>query len=196
MARMDDASRTLSVELFSTVDGYASGTKAEGYFGMYGPELGAWIEEQTARPHVMVMGRKTYVELAEIVATQDDPSFARTTELPKLVFSSTLTEPLPWANSTLVPERVETAIPRIKAERGDPLRVIGSLSLLRSLLPLGLVDRLRLIVFPQVLGETGTAPIFAGLPDLDLELEETRVLDGRLVVIDYHPRVASTSPEG
>ena len=196
MTRTSDASRTLSVELFSTVDGCASGTKAEAYFGLYGPELAAWIDEQTARPHVMVMGRKTYVELAQILATQDDPASTRTTELPKLVFSSTLTEPLLWANSTLVRERVETAIPRIKAERGDPLRVIGSLSLLRSLLPLGLVDRLRLIVFPQVLGETGTAPIFAGLPDLDLELEETRVLDGRLVIIDYHPRVAETRSDG
>jgi hypothetical protein len=53
-----------------------------------------------------------------------------------------------------------------------------------------------LILFPQVLAETGTAPIFAGLPDLDLELEETRLLDGRLVVIDYRPRVAEASREG
>jgi dihydrofolate reductase len=196
MARMGNVSRTLSVELFSTVDGYASGTRAEGYFGLYGPELAAWIDEQLARPHVMVMGRKTYAQMAEIVATQEDRSFARMTELPKLVFSSTLTEPLPWANSTLVRENVRTAMPRLKAEPGDPLRVIGSLALLHSLLPLGLVDRLRLILFPQVLAETGTAPIFAGLPDLALELEETRLLDGRLVVIDYRPRVADASPEG
>jgi dihydrofolate reductase len=196
IGRMGNVSRTLSVELFSTVDGYASGTGAEGYFGLYGPELAAWIDEQLARPHVMVMGRKTYAELAEIVATQEDPSFARMTELPKLVFSSTLTDPLPWTNSTLVRENVRTAMPRLKAEPGDPLRVIGSLALLRSLLPLGLVDRLRLILFPQVLAETGTVPIFAGLPDLDLELEETRLLDGRLVVIDYRPRVAEASREG
>ena len=105
MTPMEGADRTLSAELFSTVDGYAAGTKSEGYFGMYGPELAAWIEEQTSRPHVMVMGRKTYVQLAEFASTQaDDPSFARTTELPKLIFSSTLTEPLPWANSTLVRE--------------------------------------------------------------------------------------------
>ena len=193
---MSPPRRTLSVELFGTVDGFASGTEAEGYFGLYGPELADWIDEQLARPHVMVMGRKTYVEMAGIVATQQDRSFARMAELPKLVFSSTLSEPLPWTNSTVVREDVATAIPRLKTEPGDPLRVIGSLSLLRSLLTLGLVDRLRLIVFPQVLATTGTAPIFAGLPDLDLDLEGTRVLDGRLVLVDYRPRLRprTTSP--
>ncbi len=188
MTKTTKQTRTLSVELFSTVDGFASGSQAEGYFGLYGPELAAWIDEQLARPHVMVMGRKTYVEMAEIVAGGEDPSFARMTELPKLVFSSTLDEPLPWTNTTLSREDVATVIPDLKSTPGDPLRVIGSLSLLRSLLRLGLVDRLRLIVFPQILAETGLAPIFAGLPDLDLRLESTAVLDDRLVVLDYAPQ--------
>jgi dihydrofolate reductase len=195
MARRDDTSRTLSVELFSTVDGFAAGTKAEGYFGMYGPQLAAWIDEQVSRPHVMVMGRKTYVELADIVATHEDPSFDRMTEIRKLVFSSTLTEPLPWANTTLIREEIGIAMPALKAEPGDPLRLIGSLSLLRRLVTLGLVDLLRLIVFPQVLAETGTSPIFAGLPDLTMELDDTLVLDGRLVVIDYRPHSPDTSSD-
>jgi dihydrofolate reductase len=195
MARRDDASRPLLVELFSTVDGFAAGTKAEGYFGMYGPQLAAWIDEQVSRPHVMVMGRKTYVELAEIVATHEDPSFDRMTEIRKLVFSSTLTEPLPWANTTLIREEIGIAMPGLKAEPGDPLRLIGSLSLLRRLLTLGLIDLLRLIVFPQVLAETGTSPIFAGLPDLTMELDDTLVLDGRLVVIDYRPHPPDASSD-
>ena len=195
MARRDDTSRTLSVELFSTVDGFAAGTKAEGYFGMYGPQLAAWIDEQVSRPHVMVMGRKTYVELADIVATHEDPSFDKMTEIRKLVFSSTLTEPLPWANTTLIRDEIGIAMPGLKAEPGDPLRLIGSLSLLRRLVTLGLVDLLRLIVFPQVLAETGTSPIFAGLPDLTMELDDTLVLDGRLVVIDYRPHSPDTSSD-
>ena len=186
---MSTQQRTLSVELFSTLDGFASGTESEGYFGLYGPELAAWIDEQLTRPHVMVMGRKTYAEMAEVVVTQDDPSFARMAELPKVVFSSTLQEnDLTWANTTLVQEDAATALAALKAEPGDPLRVIGSLSLLRDLLAAGLVDQLRLIVFPQVLGETGTAPIFAELPDFDLQLTGSRVLDDRLVVLDYAPQ--------
>ena len=60
-----------------------------------------------------------------------------------------------WANTTLVSDDVAVAVPAMRAKPGDPLRVIGSLSLVRSLLRLGLVDRLRIMVFPQILGETG-----------------------------------------
>jgi riboflavin biosynthesis pyrimidine reductase len=58
----------------------------------------------------------------------------------------------------------------------------------------GMVDRLRLVVFPQILGATGREPIFAGLPDVDLELVETDVLDGRLVTLEYRP--ANANPTG
>jgi len=78
----------------------------------------------------------------------------------------------------------------LKARTGDPLRTIGSLSVVKALLEAGLVDRLRLVVFPQILGETGREPIFAGLPDTDLELAGTNVLDGRLVTLEYRPATA------
>jgi hypothetical protein len=48
----------------------------------------------------------------------------------------------------------------------------------------------RLMVFPQILGETGREPIFAGLPDIDLKLVGTNVLDGRLVTSEYRPATA------
>ena len=54
----------------------------------------------------------------------------------------------------------------------------------------GLVDRLRLMVFPQILGNTEREPIFEGLRDIDLELAGTDVLDGRLVMIEYRPATA------
>ena len=84
-------------------------------------------------------------------------------------------------------EPVETAVPRLKAEAGDPLRVIGSLSLTASLFAAGLVDRVTVVVFPLVLGETGEQPILRGLPDVNLELLGTEVLDDRLVVMEYKP---------
>jgi dihydrofolate reductase len=65
------------------------------------------------------------------------------------------------------------------------LRVIGSLSLVRSLFRLGQVDRLRLMVFRQVLGESGQERILQGLPDVNLRLASTEVLDERLVLLDY-----------
>jgi dihydrofolate reductase len=74
----------------------------------------------------------------------------------------------------------------MKNETGDPLRVIGSLTLARSLFRLGQVDRLRLMIFPQVLGESGQERILQDLPDINLRLTSTQVLDQRLVLLDYH----------
>jgi dihydrofolate reductase len=179
--------RELTVDLFITVDGFAQGARSPAFFGYPGPDLDAWIGEQLGAPHVTLMGANTYRAMSQIAATGEDPSSARMSELPKVVFSASLRPPLSWANTTVISEDVAVAVPALKREGGDPMRVIGSLSLVRSLLRLGLVDRLRLMVFPQVLGETGRQPIFAGLPDLNLRLAATRILDGRLVLLDYAP---------
>ena len=177
--------RQLIADLFITVDGHASGRDAPAFFGYAGPDLNAWIDEQVARPQVIVMGANTYRVLA---ASEADANGSAMTELPKLVFSRSLQAPLTWANTTLVAEDVATAVPAMKREHGDLLRVIGSLSLVGSLLRLGLVDRLRLMLFPQILAASGQEPAFAGLPDLNLSLFTTSVLDGRLVLLDYVPQ--------
>ena len=177
--------RQLIADLFITVDGRASGRDAPAFFGYAGPDLNAWIDEQVARPQVIVMGANTYRVLA---AAEADANGSAMTDLPKLVFSRSLQAPLTWANTTLVAEDVATAVPAMKREHGDLLRVIGSLSLVGSLLRLGLVDRLRLMLFPQILAASGQEPAFAGLPDLNLSLFTTSVLDGRLVLLDYVPQ--------
>ena len=178
--------RELIVDLFSTVDGFAKGRNSPAYFGYGGPELEAWIGEQLATPHVMLMGSNTYRALSEIGAAEADAT-SPMDELPKVVFSSSLRPPLAWANTTLISDDAAVAVPAMKQEPGDPLRVIGSLSLVRSLLRLGLVDRLRIMVFPQILGETGEEPFLAGLPDINLRLGATQILDNRLVLLEYLP---------
>jgi dihydrofolate reductase len=82
----------------------------------------------------------------------------------------------------------------MKAEPGDPMRVIGSLTLVRSLFRLGQVDRLRLMVFPQVLGESGDERILEGLPDVNLRLASSEVIDQRIVLLDYKIEPTPTSP--
>ena len=149
------------------------------------PSNGTHHEDQSAAPHVVVMGRVTFEALAAISRRNDDDAARRLTELPKLVVSTTLREPLGWSNARVVASLEE--LRALKEGDGDPLRCIGSLSLVRSLLELGLLDRLRLVVFPQILGATGRERILAGLPDIDLELAGEEVLDGRLVVLDYRP---------
>lgn len=177
--------RQLSVDMFSTVDSYGAGG-SEPYWGYGGPGLFDWMHGQLAEDHVMLMGATTYRMLSEIVATGDDPTFPRMAELPKIVFSSTLEPPMSWANTTVVAEPVATAVPALKAEAdGLPMRTIGSRSLVRSLCALGLVDRFRVMVFPIIRGATGEEPVFADLPDVDLTLAGTTVIDDRLVLLDY-----------
>jgi dihydrofolate reductase len=186
--------RELIADLFVTLDGYAYGEGAPAYFGYLGPDLERLIDDNVAMPQVMLMGRKTYEMMSAIVRDQPVEGRERMTELPKVVFSGTLEEPLGWDNSLLLRGDLVDEVRSLKAEGGDPLRTIGSLSVVKALLGAGLVDRLRLVVFPQVLGETGREPIFDGLPDIDLELVGTDVLDGRLVTLEYRP--ANANPAG
>jgi dihydrofolate reductase len=174
--------------MFSTLDGFGSSSDPDtpSYWGYDAPGLLDWIHEQLAEEHVMLMGATTYREMAEVVANGDDPTFTRMAELPKIVFSKTLEPPLSWPHTTIVDEPVETAVPRLKAmDDGLPMRTIGSASLTRSLFELDLVDRVQVMVFPIVRGESGAGPAFGGLPDLDLALTDTKVIDDRLVLLDY-----------
>jgi dihydrofolate reductase len=111
-------------------------------------------------------------------------------ELPKVMFSRTPEEPLEWNNSRLARANLVDEVRSPKAEGDEPLRTMGSLSVVKALLEAGLVDRLRLMVFAQILGNMGREPTFQGLPDIDLELGGTDVLDGRLVTIEYRPATA------
>jgi dihydrofolate reductase len=147
----------------------------------------AWLEEQLAEDHIIVMGANTYRTMSQIVAEEEDPTFARMAEIPKVVFSKTLKPPLAWANTQVVTEGAVTALRRMKEEGSVPMRTMGSISLNKSLLREGLVDTLQLVVFPVVTGQTGLQPIFADWPDLDLELVTSRTFDGRMQLLRYLP---------
>lgn len=171
----------LRVDLFSTVDGFGGpGPRPAPYWGYGGPGLQSWIDAQLDEDHLTLMGANTYRAL--VAVGEHDPRMAA---LPKVVFSRSLQPPLSWANTTLVADPVETAVPKLKAEDDRPMRTIGSASLVRSLFRLGLVDRLRLMVFPVVHGPAGEEPVFAGLPTMNLDLVGSTVFDERLVFIDY-----------
>jgi dihydrofolate reductase len=75
------------------------------------------------------------------------------------------------------------------------MSTIGSLTLCRSLLEAGLVDRFRVVVFPVITGATGKERIFDGYPDVALELVEHRTFDGRLQLLEYVPTVLDGPPD-
>lgn len=177
--------RELTADLFISLDGFASGVNQPAYFGYYGQNLGDWVHDQLKQPQVIVMGRATYMALAEFSASATDDLSVKMTTLPKLVFSSTLKEPFAWKNTRVVKSTDE--IQTLKQQPGDPLRSIGSISLVKSMIQRGLVDRLRLMVFPLILGSAGREPTFAGYPQGSLELIDTKVLDSRLILLEYRP---------
>jgi dihydrofolate reductase len=125
------------------------------------------------------------VTLVEFSASAKDEVSVRMSRLPKLVFSSTLKEPLAWKNTRLLKGGIADEIRALKQQLGDPLRTIGSISLVKSMMQLGLIDRLRLMVFPLILGSAGREPIYAGYPQAGLELIDTKVLDSRLTLLEY-----------
>lgn len=77
----------------------------------------------------------------------------------------------------------------MKETSEQPLSTIGSLSLARSLLEAGLVDRFRVVVFPVITGKTGQERIYDGYPDVALDLTESRTFDGGIQLLDYRPRL-------
>ncbi|MBE3014920.1 dihydrofolate reductase family protein [Microbispora sp. NEAU-D428] len=177
----------LIADLFVSLDGFAAGVDVGAFFGYPGPGLDAWIREATEQPQLMLMGRVTYEALAAISSTATDEASTRMNDLPKAVYSNTLREPLAWRNTRLVRGDLAERVRALKRESDVPLRSIGSLTLVGSLVELGLVDRLRVMVFPLTLGGDGREPAYAGYPRTGLELAGTRVIDSRIVLLEYRP---------
>ena len=181
--------RELTADMFVSLDGFAAG--ADGgqswTFAYFGPEFAAYAQQILAEPQIMVMGRVTYEIMARSWPSSPGPLAQPMNSHPKLIFSTTLTEPLTWNNAELAKLEPVEEIRALKAQAGDPLRTVGSITLVRHLMAAGLVDRLRLIVFPHVLGQAGQEPVFTGYPETSLTLASTSVLDARLLVCEYRP---------
>ena len=133
----------------------------------------------------MLFGRRTYEDFAGFWPHQQDNPF---TELlnatPKYVASTTLQEPLPWVNSTLLQGDVYDAVNDLKDELDGDLLALGSGELLRGLLAYELVDTMILLIHPLVLG-TGQRLLDAGLPKAALTLVESKASTTGVVIATY-----------
>jgi dihydrofolate reductase len=185
---------TYTFDVFSSLDGFGAATGDwTGYWGKQGPELldrrlAVYNENQR-----MVFGANTYRAFAQMLATSTedsdvrDPWVTRMVGLPAVVVSTTLQEPLDWPDATLVRGDAIDVVAQLKEESDLPLRSHGSLSMNRALMAAGLVDRVHVTFFPVITGRTGADPIFKNAADFDLELLETRTLDGRTQELIYRP---------
>ena len=187
---------TYTFDVFSSLDGYGSyGPPGDwgGYWGKQGPELLEHRLDSFARDQRMVFGATTFRQFVEMLATSTeesevrDPWVTRMRNMPATVVSSTLEEPLDWPDATVVGGDAIDVVARLKEESDVPLRSHGSLSLNWALMAAGLVDRVQVTIFPVITGQTGKDPIFGGAADFDLDLIETRTLDGNIQELIYQP---------
>jgi dihydrofolate reductase len=178
----------LMIDVITSLDGYASAEGWPGWWGLEGPEYLAWLEGDGEIERTVLMGATTY-RLMHGMAASAAEGVDELNAASKIVFSSTLDEPLEWANTRLIRGDAVEAVRAMKAESDQRLTTLGSLSLCRSLLAAGLVDRFRVVVFPVVTGVTGREHVYDGWPDVALDLIESRTFDGRSQLLDYRPRL-------
>lgn len=183
----------LIVDFIASLDGYGAADGWPGWWGKEGPEYLDWLGKQPEAKHTVLMGANTY-RLLSGLANEGEPGTDELTKLSKVVFSSKLTAPLSWPNTRLVSEDPIRAVREMKESGKTSLRTIGSLTLCRSLLRAGLVDRFRVVVFPVITGSSGRERIYDGYPDVDLQLVSARTFDERLQLLDYVPTVLSRPP--
>ena len=186
---------TYTFDIFTSLDGHGSyGPPGDwgGYWGKQGPEflghrLAAYDGEQR-----MIFGATTFrlfLQLVPAMGEERDAWIDRMVACPTTVVSSTLQGPVDWPDVTVTGGDAVQIVRRMKEESDVPIRSHGSLSLNRTLMAAGLVDRIQIALFPVISAQTGDEPIFAGARDYDLDLLETRTLDGRIQEMVYRPNL-------
>ena len=178
--------KVVAVELVS-VDGVMESPE-ERAFSYSNDEMEEANASGMAASDAMLLGRVTYEGLAAFWPNQPPgtPMVDYINSVPKFVVSETLEEPLEWNNSTLIKGDVAEEVLRLKRRPGKNITIIGSGALVGSLLVEGLLDKLRLMVHPIVLG--GGKRLFEEGEDREaLELVDSRTFGTGVVYLTYRP---------
>ena len=157
-------------------------------FSYSNEEIGEANAAGMAASDALLLGRVTYEAFASFWPNQPggDPMVDYINSVPKFVVSTTLEEPLGWNNSALIGENVAQGISDLKRRPGKNITIVGSGTLVRSLLRDGLLDELRLMVYPIVLG--GGDRLFQDSGDQKaLELADSRTFGTGVVYLTYRP---------
>ena len=183
----------LLVDFITSLDGYAAADGWPGWWGLEGPEYLAWLGEQPEADNTVLMGANTYRVMSGLAA-EGEPGTEALAGVSKVVFSTTLSEPLAWTNTQLVARDPVEAVREMKATGPKSMRTVGSLTLCRSLLRAGLVDRFRVVVFPVITGSSGRERIYDGYPDVALDMISSRTFDDRIQLLEYIPTILPGPP--
>jgi dihydrofolate reductase len=183
----------LLIDFITSLDGYGAADGWPGWWGLEGPEYLTWLGEQPEAHYTVLLGATTYRVMSGLAA-EGEPGTDALAGMSKVVFSTTLSEPLSWPNTQLVAHDPVEAVRAMKDNGSESMRTMGSLTLCRALLTAGLVDRFRVVVFPVITGRSGRDRIYDGYPDLALEMIRSRTFDGRIQLLEYVPKILAGPP--
>jgi dihydrofolate reductase len=151
------------------------------------PVLGSVAGESMTNTGALLLGRRTYEDFFSFWPSQaDNPFTAVLNNIQKYVASTTLEEPLPWSNSTLLKGDAAEAVARLKEQPGKDLVVLGSGKLVQSLMRCNLLDEYVLLIHPLVLG-SGRRLFQEGSPTTVLRLVDTKTTTTGVVIVTYQP---------
>jgi dihydrofolate reductase len=192
--------RKLIMKMSLTVDGYAAGPNGENdwVFKSGDSDSLAWSVGQTREAGLIIMGRKSFQNMAPYWPTASGPFAAPMNEIPKAVFTKKGfkpaglfgAEPSPnevsWAGARVFDGDLAESVRTIKAESGKPIAAIGGAGFMRSLIASGLIDEFHFATHPVLLGSG--MPVFTELTKpLDLKLMDVKTFPKGIIVRIYHP---------
>jgi dihydrofolate reductase len=179
--------RKIVAGLFISLDGVIEAPH-EWHFPYFDDEMGQEVMSQMGAADTMLLGRQTYEEFAAYWPNQssDVPPADYMNNTPKVVVSTTLKTPLSWQNSTLIGGNVNDELNRLKQQPGQNIGITGSATLVRTLLRDGLLDELRLLVHPIVVGSGKR--LFDDIGGrVPLKLVESRTFGTGVLALTYVP---------
>jgi dihydrofolate reductase len=147
--------------------------------------MGRVMGERMAQGGALLLGRRTYEDFYAVWPNRTDNPFTEVlNNTQKYVASTTLEEPLPWSNSTLLKGDAAEAVARLKEQQGEDLAVLGSGELVTSLMRRNLIDQYLLLIHPLVLG-SGRRLFTDGGAFVTLRLIDTVTTTTGVVIATY-----------
>jgi dihydrofolate reductase len=182
--------RKIAAFLAATLDGYYEGPNQEFDWPVVDEEFNQFSIQQLDESDTLVFGRRTYELMSSYwptpAAAEDDPQVTeRMNSLDKIVVSRTL-DKAEWANTRLIKDDVAEQFTKLKQQPGKDLLILGSSDLTVSLLRMGLVDELRIMTNPIILGDGRSLFRTAG-QRIGLKLLKTRSFKSGNVLLFYQP---------
>jgi dihydrofolate reductase len=153
-------------------------------FDFMSPEQQQYKYDEILEAGSHLLGRVTYESFAGAWPEREGPFADKMNSMPKHVVSSTLEEPLEWNNSTLVKGGLAEEVRKLKEQEGGPILVAGSATLVHWLFENDLVDELRLMVFPVMIGG-GIRPFPESQQRKQFKLTDTLTFDSGVAVSTY-----------